>query len=104
MIDQMTNENYVYDHDGWLMYQQEQWEAKHNWLAFTLGTEKPFTRSNGTLMARIYERLTKASRRRAEHPHRLAWGDSQIARIRREEQAYRQGAYDTLQALQDELA
>lgn len=86
--------------DAWLMYQQEQWMEKNNWLAFTLGSEKPFTKSNGTLLARVYERLTKASRRRVkarkeEHYFPLA--------TIKQEAAYRRGVYDTLKGLQKEL-
>lgn len=55
--------------------------------------DAPFTKSNGTLMSRIYERLTKASRRRGGEPL-----------IRDPEEYYRRGIYDTLKALQDELA
>lgn len=60
----------------------------------TVGYYQPFTKSNGTILARIYERLTKASRRRAidtEFDQTIeAW--------------YRQGVYDTLKTLQQELA
>ena len=52
--------------------------------------DETFTRSNGTTIARIYERLTKASRRRAEG--------------RKTETAYRQGVYDAFKALQEELS
>ena len=57
---------------------------------------QPFTRSNGTVMARIYERLTKASRRRKRGPT----GGWTHARI---ERAYRRGVYDAFKALQKEL-
>lgn len=58
-----------------------------------------FTRSNGTLFARIYERLTKASRR----DERAITGfigteDGEIDR------AYRRGVKDTLEALRSELS
>ena len=56
--------------------------------------ERSFTRSNGTLFARIYERLTKASRRRVEF-------QPSIEDI--EEASYRRGVYDTLKALKTEL-
>jgi len=52
-----------------------------------------FTRSDGTLFSRIYERLTKASRRR------YAGGN-----VWHEEQAYRRGVKDTLKAVRDELS
>ena len=81
-------------HDQYLMYQQEQWEQKHNWLSFTLGVESPFTRSNGTVLARVYERLTKASRRRD-----ATYEDMEPI----VETAYRRGVYDAFQALQKEL-
>ncbi len=50
-----------------------------------------FTRSNGSISARIYERLTKASRRRAPWDARTA------------EAMYRRGVYDAIAALQEEL-
>lgn len=49
-----------------------------------------FTRSNGTVSARLYERLTKKSRRRGGLSHAEAM--------------YRKGVYDALTALQDELS
>lgn len=49
---------------------------------------EPFTKSNGTVVSRIYERLTKASRRRGRGLF---------------EDGYRQGVYETLKALQQEL-
>ena len=60
-------------------------------LLFTSGS---FTRSNGTIAARNYERLTKASRRRAE----LSLTDDDTI-----EHAYRQGTKDALEALRTEL-
>ena len=60
-----------------------------------LALQETFTRSNGTLIARIYERLTKASRRR--EPEKEAGWYSPT------EQAYRRGLYDALKALQKEL-
>ena len=54
-----------------------------------------FTRSDGTLFARIYERLTKASRRRADY---IAIGMQSDV-----ESAYRAGVKDTLDALRKEL-
>ena len=53
-----------------------------------------FTRSNGTVFARIYERLTKRSRRRPSH-----YGDHLDA-----EAFYRWGVKDTLEALRIELS
>ena len=50
----------------------------------------PFTKSRGTIMSRLYERLTKASRRK-ETNHIC-------------EQNYRRGVYDAYTALQDEMA
>lgn len=52
---------------------------------------EPFTKSNGTILSRIYERLTKASRRRQGEARPVS------------EPAYRRGVYDALKALQDEL-
>ncbi len=55
-----------------------------------------FTRSNGKVAARVYERLTKASRRRAaKHP--------KIIEISTEEYGYRMGVRDALAALKAEL-
>ena len=51
-----------------------------------------FTRSNGKAAARVYERLTKASRRR-----QLPGGD-------RKERAYRHGVRDALAALRTDLS
>ena len=51
-----------------------------------------FVRSNGTMVARIYERLTKASRRRTDGSYNSV-----------DESYYRQGVYDTLKALKTEL-
>jgi hypothetical protein len=59
-----------------------------------LFTGETFTRSNGTIMARIYERLTKASRRRDGG----GGFDATLA-----EEYYRQGVYDAFKALQQEL-
>lgn len=55
-------------------------------------TKATFTKSNGTTFSKIYERLTKASRRRVDKVH------TQIV-----EEAYRKGVYDTLKALNDEI-
>lgn len=51
-------------------------------------TKATFTKSNGTVFSKIYERLTKASRRR---------GHTTV------ERAYRKGIYDTLKALNEEI-
>lgn len=66
-----------------------------------------FTKSNGTLMARVYERLTKASRRNARFyegaeqvPFLTTVGES----VRDEEAAYRRGVYDALNAIRTELS
>ncbi len=64
-----------------------------------LYTQESFTRSNGTIFARIYERLTKASRRKnyaTEEGHNFA--------INIKEAAYRRGVKDTLEALRTELS
>lgn len=63
-------------------------------MSDVVGLDEPFTRSNGTVMARVYERLTKASRRRAE-----GFED----RIPVSEAHYRRGVYDAFKALQEEL-
>ncbi len=57
----------------------------------------PFTKSRGTIMSRLYERLTKRSRRRVEGRHHSGMAQSQ-------EEYYREGVYDAYQALQDEMA
>ena len=57
---------------------------------------KTFTRSDGTIFSRIYERLTKASRRR-EPDKEAGWYSPT-------EQAYRHGVKDTLEALRKELS
>jgi len=58
-----------------------------------LTDERTFTRSNGTVFARVYERLTKASRRRADPRVGYGW----------EEMSYRAGVKDALEALRGEL-
>ncbi len=60
-----------------------------------LFTDQTFTRSDGTIFSRIYERLTKMSRRRATTLN---------GRTARKEQAYREGVKDTLEALRTELS
>lgn len=65
-----------------------------------IGAAKAFTKSNGTIMARIYERLTKASRRRQptlDDAVKYGWA------LPTKEIAYRQGVYDALKAVQQEL-
>ncbi len=68
-----------------------------------LYTQESFTRSNGTMFSRIYERLTKASRRRVEHATHV---DIEIGQSREQtiENAYRRGVKDTLEALRKELS
>jgi len=53
-----------------------------------------FVRSNGTMVARIYERLTKRSRRRTS---------SEVVCCV-QEASYREGVKDALEALRDELS
>lgn len=52
-----------------------------------------FTKSNGSRFSKVYERLTKASRRRAA---KTTNAPTQWA-----EERYRRGVYDTLKTLQD---
>ena len=61
-----------------------------------LNTTGTFTRSDGSIVSRIYERLTKASRRRV---HTMLDGWTNADR----EDAYRQGVKDTLEAVRNEL-
>ena len=63
-------------------------------IPLALLDRRPFTRSNGTLVSKIYERLTKASRRRDNNYEDL----EPIV-----EYAYRRGVYDSFKALQEEL-
>ena len=58
----------------------------------------PFTRSNGSISARIYERLTKASRRLEK---RLAANDGYTGFW--SQRQYRRGVYDAISALREEL-
>jgi hypothetical protein len=58
-----------------------------------LTDDRTFTRSNGTAFSRIYERLTKASRRRAV---KHGWFGL--------EESYRRGIKDTLEAVRTELS
>ena len=62
------------------------------------GIVRPFTKSNGTIMARVYERLTKRSRRQEELLYYNVGAEEAFY-----EKAYRRGVYETLKALQDEL-
>lgn len=59
-----------------------------------IDVDRTFTKSDGSIVARVYERLTKASRRRAE-----GFED----RIPVSEAHYRRGVYDAFKALQEEL-
>ena len=59
-----------------------------------------FVRSDGTMFSRIYERLTKASRRKPyQHTH-----DGFASPLHAQEVAYRRGVKDTLEALRKELS
>lgn len=58
-------------------------------VLYTAG--ETFTRSNGSLLSRLYERLTRASRRRSSY---VDWV---------KEKYYRRGVYDAYNALIDEL-
>ncbi len=60
-----------------------------------LNTTGTFTRSDGTMISRIYERLTKSSRRRVSA--HAVWLDDAEAN-------YRRGVKDTLTALRTELS
>ncbi len=60
-----------------------------------LTSQRTFTRSDGTVVARLYERLTKRSRRR-EPDKEAGWYSPT-------EQAYRLGVYDAYKHLQKEL-
>ncbi len=75
-----------------IIEQREDYRDGMGWIRI----DQSFVRSNGTIIARLYERLTKASRRRFrvecsgwQHQHR--------------EKAYRKGVYDAYKALQNEL-
>ena len=59
----------------------------------------PFTRSNGTALAKLYERLTKASRRK-QTSSPFVPGGTLVSDI---EISYRQGVYDGFKALQQEF-
>lgn len=62
-------------------------------------THETFTRSNGTMLSRIYERLTKASRRRNKRDGGARW----MITWSMGESMYRMGVYDAYKALQEEL-
>jgi hypothetical protein len=58
--------------------------------------DSSFTRSNGAVISKLYERLTKRSRRaQAAHTY-PGYPETQ--------EAYRQGVYDAFKALQKELS
>ena len=59
-------------------------------------TDKTFTRSDGTVVSRLYERLTKASRRRGAP---INYDGASLL-----EESYRRGVYDAYKALQEELS
>ncbi len=61
-----------------------------------ISVTESFTRSNGTLVARLYERLTKASRRRVVY-----YDDHDRSQ---DETHYRRGVKDAYNALRTELA
>jgi hypothetical protein len=89
MIDQLTDMTYSYTS----MYRD---------FPYDIPLDNPnttFTRSNGTVFSRIYERLTKASRRSPEVPALNEGG-----RFGAIESAYRAGVKDTLEALRAELS
>lgn len=70
----------------------------HNGTVVTATSEPifkgSFVKSNGSIASRIYERLTKRSRRNNEKAEGF---------FEAEEHAYRRGVYDALKALQEEL-
>ena len=74
----------------------------------TARLDMPFTKSRGTIMSRLYERLTKASRRRdMVEVYDGYWQDKDNlnrALHVHKEMAYRRGVYDAYTALQDEMA
>ena len=59
--------------------------------------DMPFTKSRGTIMSRLYERLTKQSRRK-EPTHYMGGTIGHLTGA-----AYRRGVYDAYTALQDEM-
>jgi hypothetical protein len=73
------------------------WYASNNGDFQEVFNTQTFTRSNGTVFSRIYERLTKASRRRADAVTPPGYWS-------RNEEAYRAGVKDTLEALRSELS
>ncbi|KKL44402.1 hypothetical protein LCGC14_2365990 [marine sediment metagenome] len=67
--------------------------------------QKTFTRSDGTMFSRVYERLTKRSRRKIDRSTEAEYripGDGLF--ILGREHAYRRGVKDTLEALRKELS
>ncbi len=60
---------------------------------------RTFTRSNGTVVARLYERLTKRSRRK-QTSSPFVPGGTLVSDI---ETAYRKGVFDAYKNLQEEL-
>ncbi len=69
-----------------------------------LNTTGTFTRSDGTMFSRIYERLTKSSRRRvitSLQGDMPAWD---VTDVDIDEIHYRRGVKDTLTALRTELS
>ena len=60
-----------------------------------LFNEGTFTRSDGTLFSRLYERLTKASRRKQFYYNEFE--------AQNREKAYRRGVLDAFTALRSEL-
>ena len=74
--------------DDWMETLDDYHTGRLDALGFLRGS---FVRSNGTACARIYERLTKASRRRRD-PRDY------------EETAYRRGVKDALEAVRTELS
>ena len=71
--------------------------AHHHWDDISLFFNTTFTRSDGTLFSRIYERLTKASRR-TKRGAKGGWNHQA------QQRAYRAGVKDTLEALRTELS
>jgi len=70
--------------------------SKYEWMELIgMFNNTTFTRSDGTIFSRIYERLTKASRRR----HGALY-----SRATMNERFYRKGVKDALEALRKELS
>ena len=77
-------------------------EVGHIEVGPLLFSEGTFTRSNGTIAARIYERLTRASRRKQVPETHLPKGV--VMADNHAERAYRRGVKDTLEAMRSELS